>query len=263
MIGARRLADQVVQPVIRSLRTFGFHLAALDVRQNSRFHNLALGQLLSAAGSAEHNVIEWSEARRLALLEAELDSPRPFTRAEASVGPEADAVPGACRAIAAEVRTNGPAGVGALIVSMTCSVADLLVVYLFARETGLLIDTYILSNAATSIAIADPEVMGRYADLVEDPILRTAMLQRIRAEYERTERMLEPVYGAPLAVRRPNVHVMVQARSAGLRVLHRQQIALLRRWRGSAANDRADAATLVPQLLLTINAIAGGLGATG
>jgi phosphoenolpyruvate carboxylase len=49
-----------------------------------------------------------------------------------------------------------------------------------------------------------------------------------------------------------------------LRVLHRQQIALLREWRGMRQRGDDDgAAALLPGLLLTVNAIASGLGATG
>jgi len=45
------------------------------------------------------------------------------------------------RVLAAELRRHGPDGLGSLIVSMTRSPSDLLAVYLFAREVGLLIDT--------------------------------------------------------------------------------------------------------------------------
>ena len=49
-----------------------------------------------------------------------------------------------------------------------------------------------------------------------------------------------------------------------LRVLHRQQIALLREWRPlRRRGDDDGAAALLPALLLTVNAIASGLGATG
>ncbi|MFV9503682.1 MAG: phosphoenolpyruvate carboxylase, partial [Oscillochloridaceae bacterium umkhey_bin13] len=140
-IGAGRLAQHVVTPVLRSVSTFGFHLAVLDIRQNSRVHDLALGQLLAAAGFADCDVINWDEARRMELLAAELPSPRPFTRAQAGIGPEADMVMGSYRAIRGELRTNGSTGLGALIVSMTRSTADLLIVYLLAREVGVLVMT--------------------------------------------------------------------------------------------------------------------------
>ena len=53
-------------------------------------------------------------------------------------------------------------------------------------------------------------------------------------------------------------------REAPLRVLHQQQIALLREWRSHLAANRAEEAdALLPKLLLSINAIASGLRTTG
>ena len=137
-VGAKPLAQQIVQPVIRSLQSFGFHTAVLDIRQNSRFHDLAVSQLLAAAGIAETGFPDWSEAKRLEFLHRELASPRPFTRADMPLGPEAEAVLGSYRVVVDEIKAHGPDGVGAFIISMTRSLSDLLVVYLFAREVGLL-----------------------------------------------------------------------------------------------------------------------------
>lgn len=546
-VGAARIADHTVRPLIRSLQTFGFHLAVLDVRQNSRFHDHALAQLLVAAGVAAADFPDWDEPRRLALLERELDSPRPFTRPDQSAGPEADALLQSYRVLVEHIRAYGPDGLGALIVSMTRSLSDLLAVYLFAREVGLtqagpagpvcllpvvpLFETiddlrqspdilaafldhpftrrsleaqraragaerpvqqvmvgysdsnkdggifaslwslyctqaalsqigaargvrirffhgrggtisrgagpthrfikalpraalhgdlrmteqgetigqkygnpasaayhlelllagvsragaldrhapepahpleptmdrlaehsrrayaallespglltffrqatpidaieesrigsrparrtgqhsiadlraipwvfswgqarfylsgwygvgsalaalhaedpaalaalgqhlvgwaplhYVLSNAATSVALADLEVMRAYAELVEDAELRGRVLGLVAEEYERTRQMLELVYGGRLAERRPNIHAMVVLRRAGLRALHQRQIALLRRWRAAQRQgDQTAAAAALPHLLLTVNAIASGLGSTG
>jgi phosphoenolpyruvate carboxylase len=136
-VGANRIADEAVTPVMRIVQTFGFHLASLDVRQNSRFHDIALGQLLAAAGFARADFAEWDELARIELLERELVSPRPFLRDGSSAGAEADAVLDTFRVLAGYRARFGGAGLGALIVSMTRDVSDLLVVYLFAREAGL------------------------------------------------------------------------------------------------------------------------------
>lgn len=88
--------------------------------------------------------------------------------------------------------------------------------------------------------------------------------RQIAAEFERTRQMLERVYGGTLAERRPNIHGMLQMRREALRTLHRQQIVLLRRWRElRQRGDHDEAASLLPHLLLTVNAIASGLGTTG
>jgi phosphoenolpyruvate carboxylase len=553
-VGAWRVADAAVAPVIRTAQTFGFHLASLDVRQNSGYYDLAIAQLQKAAGFEPPDFPHWTEDRRLDFLNRELASPRPFLRAEVAAGPEADAMLGTFRVLADHLRDCGPGenGLGALIVSMTRSTSDLLSVYLLAREVGLtssdesglacrlpvvplfetiddlerspeilraflahpvtrrslelqrrdrgepdgnslpfiqqvmigysdsnkdggiltslwslyrteaslarvgqesdvrirflhgrggtmsrgggpehrfvkaihpsalngdlrvteqgeaieqkyanrliavynlellfagvtratLLDRhcpepphvleptmdwlaersrevyvrlrqaggfleffrqatpidvieesrigsrpsrrtgqpalddlraipwvfswsqarfflpgwygvgtalealqlqrpeefaqlslhlytwaplhYVLSNAATCIAAADLDVMRAYAALVDDDSCREGLLKLIVDELNRTSLMLERIYRGPLAERRPNIQATVQMRQEPLRVLHRQQIALLREWRAARrlGNDAA-AATILPSLLLTVNAIASGLGGTG
>lgn len=136
-VGASRLAASDVQPAQRALEVFGFHLAKLDIRQNSVFHAKALGQLMSAAGIDGSQWDDWSEMERVRFLSKELQSPRPFLHASASAGAEADAVLGCYRVLATHIAKFGADGIGALIVSMTRRVSDLLVVYVLAREAGL------------------------------------------------------------------------------------------------------------------------------
>lgn len=138
--GAPNIVRFDVEPVIRRVRTFGFHLAVLDIRQNSKFHDDAMNQLLAAArveGPGGRPFSEWTEEERVAFLNAELCSPRPFVHEDASVGPEADAVLRCYRVLVRHIRAFGPAGIGSLIVSMTRQLSDLLVVYVLAREAGL------------------------------------------------------------------------------------------------------------------------------
>jgi phosphoenolpyruvate carboxylase len=137
-LGAHRLARIDVEAVAEIVRTFGFHGARLDIRQNSRSHELAVGQLLRAAGFFDADYEAWSEDRRLAFLSDELASPRPFVRCDTPVGAEARAVLDCYNVLANHLSVHGGDGLGALIVSMTRSLSDLLVVYLLARETGLL-----------------------------------------------------------------------------------------------------------------------------
>ncbi|KAA5606053.1 phosphoenolpyruvate carboxylase [Roseospira marina] len=137
-LGARRLADRDVGPMHAMVRSFGFHLATLDIRQNSAFHDRAVAQLLVAAGIDGADFPNWDEERRLALLNRELASPRPFMHDGTRAGPEAASVLGCLRVVARRLADRGPDGLGALIVSMTRGVSDLLVVYLLAREAGLL-----------------------------------------------------------------------------------------------------------------------------
>ncbi len=136
-IGAGRLVRISVTPVVRAVKTFGFHMAALDVRQNSSYHDRAIEQLLLAAGLDGAGFPTWSEERRRALLDAELRSARPLAPVGASIGEEADKTLAALRALAEARDAHGQGGLGSLIVSMTRNVSDLLAVYLLAREVGL------------------------------------------------------------------------------------------------------------------------------
>ncbi len=138
-VGCHLLEEQAIRPLRHKLEMFGFHLATLDVRQNSEFHDKAIAQLLVAAGVPEgDSYAEWPEDRRLEFLNRELESPRPFQHDDLRAGPEADAVLDCYRVLVRHHRSRGIAGLGALIVSMTRQVSDLLGVYLLAREAGLM-----------------------------------------------------------------------------------------------------------------------------
>lgn len=540
---ADRIATQDLDPVLRTAQTFGFHLAALDIRQNSEFHDQAVAQLMSAAGMDGEKFLEWDDAQRVEFLNEELSSPRPLTHPEMELGAKAEAVVNCFKTVSDHIKTYGPDGLGAIIISMTRSLSDLLAVYVLARETGLttltddglvcklpvvplfetiddlhnapdvldaflshpmtqrslsyvrerdgldapvqqvmigysdsnkdggiitslwnlyrgqdaladvgrdhdvrirffhgrggtisrgagpthrfinalphsslrgdlrlteqgetiaqkyanrlnaaynlellmagttgatcrhrhtekeahpleptmdtlsqksrtayqaLLDTdgfvsffrqatpidaieasrigsrparrsgqqtlddlraipwvfswsqarfylsgwygtgtalewlhqehpstfetvkeenvdwaplqYVISNVATSLATADPDIMSAYADLVPDSDLRSRFMAPIEAEYDRTRQMLEHLYSGPLAEQRPNVQHFLDLRQQGLKTLHHQQIELLQEWRElpDAEDDE-----VLPDLLLTVNAIANGLGTTG
>ncbi len=135
--GAHLIAETDVVPAERVLMVFGFHLAVLDIRQNSAFHDKAVTQLLQAAGNADCRFDKWGEEKRLAFLNEELKSPRPFATRKTPIGKEAEAVRCCYRVLSDSFDLNGGEGLGSLIVSMTRSVCDLLAVYLLAREVGL------------------------------------------------------------------------------------------------------------------------------
>ncbi|MFC4993250.1 phosphoenolpyruvate carboxylase [Rubritalea tangerina] len=140
--GCEHLVEQYVTPLRHKVKTFGFHLATIDVRQNSEYHDKALSQLLVRAKIEDgENFASWSEEKRCAFLTKELETTRPFIHNRCSAGPEADSVLNCYRVIAKQIHDYGHHGIGAFIVSMTRSVSDLLVVYALMREAGLLINT--------------------------------------------------------------------------------------------------------------------------
>jgi len=121
---------------MRSLvKTFGFHLAALDVRQHSEVHERTVAALLAEAGVASDYAAR-SEADKLEVLEAALTNPRPM-------GADPDALPDPAAEmmevfrVIRSLHAVDPDAVGSYIVSMTHSVSDLLEPMLLAKEAGL------------------------------------------------------------------------------------------------------------------------------
>lgn len=123
---------------------------------------------------------------------------------------------------------------------------------------------YVLMNVELNLASADETIMRQYAGMVADAALRERFLGMLVGEFRRTVEGLDALFGQPAAERRPRAAKTLALRAAALRVLHHQQIALLRRWRALQAAGEADAAhRMLPELMLSINAIASGLRTTG
>jgi len=139
--GASEIASADVNEIIRIVNTFGFHLAKLDIRQNSRFHELALSQLMQAAQLDGNAFLTGSESERIIFINQEINSCRPFTHPNITIGEEAKAMLDTYRVISEHINKYGDEALGSLIVSMTRNLSDLLVVYLLEREAGLMINT--------------------------------------------------------------------------------------------------------------------------
>jgi len=171
--GASFMAECYTLPLLRLHATFGLHLACLDIRQNSAFHDRAAAQLLDAAGVEDGaGFADWPEARRVEFLSAELAAPRPLLFDRVRAGEEADAVRD-CYAVLREWRAIYPEAIGSLIVSMTRQLSDLLLVHLFAREAGLCervdgvnvfpVEVVPLFETLDDL-VAAPEILGAYLD---------------------------------------------------------------------------------------------------
>ncbi len=123
---------------------------------------------------------------------------------------------------------------------------------------------YVLTNIESSLVSTNPALMSAYAALVPDHALRDRFMGIILAEHTRTRTLLEELFNGPFAARRPRLAYTLAMREEPLRVLHTQQIALLKTWRSRIAAGEAEAAeAMLPDLLLSINALASGLRTTG
>ncbi|MDP2160215.1 MAG: phosphoenolpyruvate carboxylase [Flavobacterium sp.] len=136
--GMHGLASDILFPLERMVTCFGFHLAKLDVRQNSAYHDKAIAQILKTIGEKEFDFENWNEEKRVAYLNSVLENNALLTDITISYGPEADTILDCYRVVRQHVDHYGADGIGSFIVSMTRNLSDLLVVYFFLKETQLL-----------------------------------------------------------------------------------------------------------------------------
>ncbi|MFB7879375.1 phosphoenolpyruvate carboxylase [Brevundimonas diminuta] len=129
-------ADDRLARLITAADVFGFHMATLDLRQNSDVHQRVVADLLKVAGvRADYAAL--GEAERLAVLAQELASPRPLFSPYADYAPETLKERAILQAAAEALSTFGPQAIRTHIVSKTDAASDMLEVYLLLKEVGL------------------------------------------------------------------------------------------------------------------------------
>ncbi len=136
-LGGETLASQgALGRLIRSVRTFGFHLATLDMRQNSAVHERVVAELLKTAGVAE-DYLALDEPARVFLLREELSGGRPLRSPWSEYSDETTGELAIIDAAAEAHRLLGPECITQYVVSMAETVSDLLEVHVLLREAGL------------------------------------------------------------------------------------------------------------------------------
>lgn len=135
--GGARLAGGRLRRLLRAVQVFGFHLAPIDLRQNSEVHARTVAALLAAAGRCpDYEAL--SENERIDLLCAEIASPRPLYSPWLNYDEESRGELAIFFA-ARELREKyGSAALPNSIISKTDGVSDLLELALLLKEAGLL-----------------------------------------------------------------------------------------------------------------------------
>ncbi|MBY0613153.1 MAG: phosphoenolpyruvate carboxylase [Beijerinckiaceae bacterium] len=131
------LARGRLRALRRAVDCFGFHLAHLDLRQNSDVHERCVAEMLEsvAPGTAYRSL---GEEARIARLAHELETARPLLSPFIAYSAETQGELGIFRAALEAHRTYGPAVIPTCIISKCDSVSDLLELALLLKETGLL-----------------------------------------------------------------------------------------------------------------------------
>jgi phosphoenolpyruvate carboxylase len=120
----------------------------------------------------------------------------------------------------------------------------------------------IVDEVEKTLTYVDLDIAREYADLVPDSGVRTSILSMVEEEYQRTvEAVLRISGGKELVERYPRFRRRLARRLPTINQVSRQQIELLRRFRESGGDKTQE--EQLSALLLSINCIAAGFGATG
>lgn len=176
-----------VERLLCRVRSFGFHLARLDVRQDSRVHDDALAALLADP--------DWSTRDGA----ARADRLRPYASGEAAFAHSGDANAESLQAVFTTLRdsrqSHGHDATGLYIISMARSAADVLAVLALARRGGMV-------DEAQHVPLNIAPLFETVDDLKNAPATLSALLD-------------DPVYRRHLAARRDQQWVMLGYSDSG------------------------------------------------
>jgi phosphoenolpyruvate carboxylase len=135
--GSALLADDRLAQLREALDVFGFHLSALDMRQNSDVHEEVISELLAWAG-VHPDYASLPEDERVTVLIDELGTRRPLLSERAQLSDLARSELGVIEAAARAIEIYGPRAIPNYIISMCRSVSDMLEAAILLKEVGLL-----------------------------------------------------------------------------------------------------------------------------
>ena len=133
----RRMARELVDPILWSVRVFGFHLARLDLREHRDQHEAALAEVFATACPDMAPYQSLPEPEKVRLLERELNSRRPLVVWERRYTDATSRTLRLFRLARWALHAFGPDTLGTYIISMTRGVSDALGTLLLAKEAGL------------------------------------------------------------------------------------------------------------------------------
>jgi phosphoenolpyruvate carboxylase len=131
------IASQRLEPLIRAVEVFGFHLATVDLRQSSDRHEETIAELLAHA-RVTPDYAALSEEEKQALLLQLLSDPRPVRLVDAPYSDNAASELAIFETAARLRKTFGHESIRHYIVSHTETVSDLLEVLLLQKECGMM-----------------------------------------------------------------------------------------------------------------------------
>lgn len=129
-------ADVYTKKLIRQAELFGFHMAALDIRQHSKEHEMAMAEILEKMGVTD-KYSELSEQEKVKLLVEQLENPRPLTTPYIEYTESTRECLNVYKTVKAAQREFGEKCISSYLISMAEAASDILEVLTFCKEFGL------------------------------------------------------------------------------------------------------------------------------
>ncbi|MEM7009156.1 MAG: phosphoenolpyruvate carboxylase [Thermodesulfobacteriota bacterium] len=132
------LADSILKKLIRQVSVFGFHMAQLDIRQNSETHSKAIIEITTRLNLVNYE--QMSDDERFWWLLSQIENPRPLIPGWLDLSEDTKELLNTFGAIKQGLDTIDPECIDTYIISMTSSASNVLEVLLLAKEADLYIN---------------------------------------------------------------------------------------------------------------------------
>jgi phosphoenolpyruvate carboxylase len=189
--GGARLVGSRMTTLLQVARACGFHLMAIDMRQNADVHERVVAELIQRSGQ-DVDYLALDEEAKVAFLLAEMTHQRPLRSPFADYSEETTRELATIDAAAEAVRHYGPGVIGAYVVSKTATLSDMLEPLVLLAQSGLAIGgarpraTVRISPLFETIEDLDhgPAILRRWLELpLARSILGEAPVQEVMVGY--------------------------------------------------------------------------------
>lgn len=131
------IAEQIIEPLIKKVETFGFYFVKLDIRQNSRLIRDAVNELFTVSG-VKKDFFEIEEEEKINIITKEILNERPLTNLYQQLTDQTRQTLEEIKLIDWGLKNIAHDSISDYIISNCEFVSDILSVLLLAKESGLI-----------------------------------------------------------------------------------------------------------------------------